>query len=88
MISNQDLIQYLKMQILTLDNGTVLSGWTVDKEGYINLETLVADLGNAKEDVKVTLKALMTYEKESETLQIEVTVKGIGEVTAFSINHH
>ena len=38
------------------------------------------EVKRAKEDVKVTLKALMTYEKESETLQIEVTVKGIGEV--------
>ena len=38
------------------------------------------EVKRAKEDVKVTLKAHMTYEKETETLSIELTVKGIGEV--------
>ena len=51
----------------TLANGTVLSGWTADKEGYINLETLVANLGSAKEDVTVTLTA--KFAKGSETLE-------------------
>ena len=59
----------------TLANGTVLSGWTVDKEGYINLETLVADLGNAKEDVKVTLTATATNGAASQEVKVEVTIK-------------
>jgi len=59
----------------TLANGTVLSGWTVDKEGYINLETLVADLGNAKEDVKVTLTTTATNGAASQEVKVEVTIK-------------
>ena len=59
----------------TLENGTVLSGWTADKEGYINLETLVANLGSAKEDVKVTLTATATNGEFSQEVKVEVTIK-------------
>ena len=59
----------------TLANGTVLSGWTADKEGYINLETLVADLGNTKEDVKVTLTTTATNGDASQEVKVEVTIK-------------
>ena len=64
-----------------LANGTVLSGWTADKEGYINLETLEANLGATKEDVKVTLTATATNGEASQEVKVEVTIKYVkGEI--------
>ena len=53
-------------------NGSTLSAWTADKEGYINLNTLVCTLGSAKEDVTVTLTATLSNGSYSTTVSIVV----------------
>ena len=55
--------------------------YDISKEGYINLETLVANLGSAKEDVKVTLTATATNGEASQEVKVEVTIKYVkGEI--------
>ena len=53
-------------------NGSTLSAWVADKEGYINLETLVCTLGSTKEDTVVKLTA--TLSKGELTKEVVITV--------------
>ncbi|MBQ4060875.1 MAG: hypothetical protein IJD46_02490, partial [Bacilli bacterium] len=57
--------------------GNLMFEWESSNPDVISNDGIVK---RAKEDVKVTLKAVMTYQGQTEELSIEVTVKGIGEV--------
>jgi len=57
--------------------GSLTFEWTSSNPDVI---TNSGEVKRAKDDVKVTLSALMTYQDETETLEIELTVKGVGDV--------
>ena len=64
----------------TFPNGSTISAWVADKEGYIDLETLVCTLGETKEDTVVKLTATLSNGEFSKEIIVTVTLDYVAPV--------